>query len=107
MKHSVTVMFQVELTRQKDSSSFYEASEIVDQRVNLAVQTLWCEYMDDPGHSDLSMRYYYIVRDMFYARISFRKLNYDFLRNMVSQARLLFTELRQREPSLHVEATNS
>ena len=106
MKHATTVMFQVQLTRHKSRPAFYEASEIVDQRVNLAVRALWSEYMDDPGHSDLSIRYYYIIRDMIYTRISFRKLEYDFLRSMVSEARALFIEIRQHEPVILTGKSN-
>jgi AcrR family transcriptional regulator len=106
MKHATTFMFQVQLTRHKSKSSFYEASEIVDHRINLAVRALWSEYVDDPGHSDLSIRYYYIIRDMIYARISFRKLEYDFLRSMVSEARALFIEIRQHEPVLQTVKSN-
>ena len=96
IKHREVVMFQVQLTRNSSNNSFYAASEIVDQNVSHAVRQLWCDYLDVPVNSDLGIRYYAIVRDMFYTRITFQNLNYTFLHDLVADARTIMNEIGER-----------
>jgi AcrR family transcriptional regulator len=92
-----TVMFQVQLTRHKEIQSFYQASERVDHLVNIAIRSLWNEFLGINGSPDLAMRYFYIVRDMFYTRISFQNLNYQFLHNFVTEAKSLIDQIAERK----------
>jgi len=96
IEHTPTVMFQVQLTRNKCSYSFYEASELVDRNVNLAVHKIWCDFLGVSRGGDLGLRYYFIIRDMFYARISFQNLNYPYLYDLVMEAKQLVTQFAQR-----------
>ena len=97
IKYREMVMFQVQLTRSPGNNSFYAASEIVDQNVSHAVQQLWCDYLDVPVNSDLGLRYFAIVRDMFYTRINFQNLTYTFLHNLVTDARTIMNEIGERK----------
>ena len=92
IKYSETVMFQVQL-RRSQNPVLYALSEWVDRKVDLALQRLWSEFMDLPDNSDAAHRYYPIVRDMFYTRISFQNLNYTFLHNLVSDAKAIMDEI--------------
>ena len=98
ISHAKTVMFQVQLIRNSNSQFLYAASEIADQKVQVAIRELWCDYLDIPRDTDLGMRYYAIVRDMFYTRISFQNLNYTFLHNMVTDAKSIMVEISDRGP---------
>ena len=49
-----------------------------------------------PVNSDLGIRYYAIVRDMSYTRITFQNLNYTFLHNLVADARTIMNEIGER-----------
>ncbi len=89
-------MFQVQITRNKDQYSFYEASEEADRRLNLGVRHLWLDYLGSHTNSDLAMRYYDFVRDMFYTRVSFRNFNFQFLHNLVSEAKLIIDQVNER-----------
>jgi AcrR family transcriptional regulator len=93
IEHAVMVMFQVQLTRDKRSHSFYHAGGVVDQRLNLAVRQLWSAYLDVQNDSDLAMRYFNMVRDMFYTRISFKNLNYEYLHDMATEAKRIVDEI--------------
>ena len=57
---------------------------------------LWCDYLDVPVNSDLGIRYYAIVRDMFYTRVTFHSLNYTFLHDLVADARTIMNEIGER-----------
>jgi len=95
--HAPTVMFQVQLTRHKEILSFYQASERVDHLLNIAVRPLWNEFLGINGSPDLAMRYFHVVRDMFYTRISFQNLNYQFLHCFVTEAKSLIDEIAERK----------
>jgi hypothetical protein len=100
IKHAVTVMFQVQLSHNKNSYSFYEESKKVDQRVDDAVRRLWIDFVGIQNNPDLAMRYYDIIRDMFYTRISFQNLNYPFLHNLVTDAKRLMEEIAWSKASI-------
>jgi hypothetical protein len=97
IEHTPTVMFQVQLTRHKEIHSFYQASEKVDHLVNKSVRSLWNEFLGINGSPDLAMRYFHIVRDMFYTRISFQNLNYQFLHDFVTEAKSLIDQIAERK----------
>lgn len=104
VKYAPTVMFQVQLTRNKEDYSFYKASEAVDRRINLALQNLWGDFIS-VDNVDLAMRYYHIVRDMFYTRISFQNLNYPFLRDFATEAKELIDQVLHHRS--HLETAKS
>jgi AcrR family transcriptional regulator len=93
VKHAATIMFQIHLTRDKGHHSFHEVSEKVDQWINLGVRQLWLDFMGTHINGDLAMRYYYIVRDMFYTRASFQNLNYQFLKITVTEAKAIMIKI--------------
>ncbi|SHH18967.1 transcriptional regulator, TetR family [Chryseolinea serpens] len=96
IEHTTTVMFQVQLTRTKDRYSFYNTSELVDLKVNAAVQQLWNDFLGHRHNADLAIRYYYIVRDMFYTRVSFQNFTYAFLHDLVTDAKVLIDQITER-----------
>jgi AcrR family transcriptional regulator len=95
IKNATTVMFQVQLTRNKNRVSFYNASKAVDERVDIAVHPMWGDYLDVHSNSDVALRYFHLVRDMFYTRISFENLNYEFLHNLAAEAKHLMNHIGQ------------
>jgi AcrR family transcriptional regulator len=100
IKHATTVMFQVQLTRTKNRVPFYNASRAVDERVNLAVHPLWADYLEVHSNSDVALRYFQLVRDMFYTRISFENLNYEFLHKLAAEAKQLMSHIGQYKAQL-------
>jgi len=98
ISHAQTVMFQVQLIRNTNNHFLYAASEMVDRKVQVAIRELWCDYLNIPSDTDLGIRYYAIVRDMFYTRISFQNLNYTFLHNTVADAKSIMDEIVDRRP---------
>jgi len=97
LKHREMIMFQVQLTRNSGNNSFYAASEIVDLKVSEGVRQLWCDYLEVSVNSDFGIRYYAIVRDMFYTRIPFQNLNFTFLHNLVTDAKKIMNAIGARK----------
>ena len=98
ISHAGMVMFQVQLIRTPSNHFLYAANEMIDQKVRDAVREMWCDYLDIRADTDLGIRYYAMVRDMFYTRISFQNLNYTFLHNMVTDAKSIMDEISERRP---------
>jgi len=98
ISHAPTVMFQVQLIRNTNNHFLYAASEMVDRKVQSAIRELWCDYLNIPSDTSLGIRYYAIVRDMFYTRISFQNLNYTFLHKMVADAKSIMDEISDLKP---------
>jgi AcrR family transcriptional regulator len=97
VKHAPFITFQVQLTRLKNNRSFYQASEGIEQKINLAVQPLWSDFFGAWNNSDLALRYYFIIRDVFYTRINLQNLNYPFLHHLVMEAKHVITQLARHQ----------
>jgi AcrR family transcriptional regulator len=97
IKHTAFVMFQVHLTHEKNKHGFYHVAEVVDQRISVAIQHLWRDFLGVGTNSELAIRYYNMVRDTFYMRINFQKLGYPFLHDLVTESKQLVTELVQTQ----------
>ena len=96
IKYTSTVMFQVQLTRNKEQYSFYKASEEIDRRANHAVRHLWVDYLGLNTKPEHAMRYYDFVRDMFYTRVSLRNFNFQFLHNLIAESKALIDQIHDR-----------
>jgi AcrR family transcriptional regulator len=100
VKHKVTFMFQMQLTRYKSNALFSKACSRVNQKMDESVILLWNKHLGVIDNDDLSLLFLGFVRDSFYARVSFENFNYYFLHDLVSGARRIVEEIRQRRISL-------
>ncbi len=99
VKYTPTVMFQVQLTRNKDKYSFYEASVEIEERANQVVRHLWVDFLGSNASPEHVMRYYDFVRDMFYTRVSVRNFNFQFLHDLITDAKVLIDQVNERVSS--------
>jgi AcrR family transcriptional regulator len=105
VRHAVTVMFQVQLTRRQEHHAFYEMSQDIDEKVNLAIQHMWSDYLGVERNLELSLRYFNIVRDTFYTRVNFQNLTYQFLHNLAKEAKALLDQSHTHENANVARAT--
>ena len=71
-------------------------AKLLIRMLAMRCEHLWCDYLHVPVSSGLGMRYYAIVRDMFYTRVTFQSLNYTFLHDLVADARTIMDEIGER-----------
>ena len=95
IEHSTTVMFQVQLVRTNHNHCFFTEGEKNDQRISFSLFHVWCDYLCIQKDPRLALRCYNVVRDMLYSRINFKNLNYQYLRNLAKEARLIIGEVEQ------------
>ena len=94
VKHKVPVMFHVQLIRAANPE-FNRVAEIIDQQEDLILRPVWADFIGFHDNPDLAIRYFDIVRDMFYTRMSLQNMNYPFLHDLVTEARVLMQEIAE------------
>lgn len=91
----VPVIFHIQLRRCKTNSAFYATADELDRNGAERLTELWSDYLGYKDTPDLAMRYYSIVRDMIYSRTTSQNMSYEFLRNLVSEAKELARQISE------------
>jgi AcrR family transcriptional regulator len=104
VKYKTPLMFQLQLIRSPHNSLFYNAAKKLDGRTDVLLRDLWSDYLGLTEHPDLAVSYFNIVRDMFYARLSFQNCNYSFLHSLITEAK---TVMRQIVGNKQIETDKS
>ena len=105
-REKVIMMFHVQLLRCKNKPAFYKVAEMLDQKEGEILSDLWNEYLGFNGNADLTLRYFDIVRDKFYTRVSLQNLTYEFVRDLLTEAKMLVQQMTERDVTLHAGGTN-
>jgi AcrR family transcriptional regulator len=95
--YKVSALFQMQLYRCKNNPAFYNAAEMIDQREDVILRGLWSDYLGFGDNPDLAMRYFALVRDMFYSRVSLQNLTYEFQRKLATEATMLVREIAEEQ----------
>jgi len=97
VKYKTPVMFQMQLTRTKSNPYFQKMVELVNQMQETILSPVWCDYLGVDNNSDLGMRYFNIVRDTFYFRVTFQNFSYLHLQNVLGEARIILNNLSEQK----------
>jgi AcrR family transcriptional regulator len=101
VKHKVTFMFQMQLTRHRSNALFSKACVKVNQKIDQSVILLWNKHLGLTNNDEVSLLYLGFVRDTFYARISFENFNYHFLHELASGAKRIVQGIHEGNISLN------
>jgi AcrR family transcriptional regulator len=93
VNYKVPVLFHLQLVRSKDNPLFYKTAEAIDQQEDVLLRELWSDYLGMQDNPSLAMRYFNIVRDMLYARISAKNLEYSFLHKLMAEAKAVMQQM--------------
>jgi AcrR family transcriptional regulator len=101
VKHKLSVIFHLQLIRRRDKPEFYNIAEKIDQHEDTLIGELWSDYLGfhDPA---LAMRYFAIVRDMLYARVSLKNLTYPGLRDLMTEAKAVMQQITKKDAHAEV-----
>ena len=83
-------MFQTQLVKNRDVVLFQETYLNVNQLVEDAVRPVWVGYLG--VSEDVAMRYWRLIRDTFYARVTAATFNQDWLSEFVKEAKSILSE---------------
>ena len=101
VKHKVTFMVQMQLTRHTSNPLFSKACLKVHQKIDQSIIFLWNKHLGLTNNDEVSLLYLGFVRDTFYARISFENFNYPFLHELASGAKRIVQEIQAKKISLN------
>src|SRR6478609_12021806 len=93
VRYKVEIMFQLQILRGKHHEPFYQVALEIDKVQEVVFQKLWSEYLCLQERPHLAIRYFNIVRDVFYARITFEEFDYDYLKRLVTEAKEVMQQL--------------
>lgn len=105
VEHKTPIMFHLNLIR-ANNPSFSSVAERINQREASLLCEMWTQYLGRHESPSLAIRSFGIVRDMFYARLSFQNFNYPFLHNLMTQAKIVMARLTESRTEL-VEANDA
>ncbi|MBN7812617.1 TetR/AcrR family transcriptional regulator [Algoriphagus sp. H41] len=91
--HKQTILFQTQLVKNRDVKLFQDTFQQVHQMVEAAIEPAWVRYL---GISEeVAMRYWRLIRDTFYARVTLESFNQEWVAGFVKEARLILHEAQK------------
>lgn len=106
VKYKVTMMFQVQLYHSKNNPAYYNFAEMIDQKEGPILRDLWSDYLGFGDNANLAIRYFIIVRDMAYRRISLQNLTCEFLRKLFTEAKVVVRQIAESNTALETGETH-
>lgn len=98
VKHKFTILATMQLVRNRNVALFTETYREVTQKIDSALLPLWAEYIGLKHNLPLALRYFEMIRDMFFSRITENTLHYDFLHTVAMEAKTLVLDLNRTSP---------
>ena len=99
VKHKMAVLFQLQLIRTKDPV-FALVAQDIDNQEDEILRDIWMEYVGFRDNAELALRYFNIVRDMFYTRMGY-SMDYAFMHRLMTEAKLLMKQFMNSKHTVH------
>lgn len=94
-KNSIAIMATMQLVSNRNVPLFTETFREVTHKIDQALLPLWVEHIGVASDSHLALRYFEMIRDMFFSRITFDTLHYEYLHNMATEAKTIIRDLNK------------
>jgi AcrR family transcriptional regulator len=97
VKHKETVMGHMQLIRNRHIKLFADTFTKTSRKIDLALLPLWIKHIEVTDQPEAALRYFEMIRDMFFSRITFETLHYDYLHAMASEAKTIISTLQKSQ----------
>jgi len=87
---------QMQLRRNSENPYFKAVFEKVSRRNDMETIALWAAYLNIPNNQTLSLGFWQIARDVFYLRLTFEKMNPEYIRGLVEEVKGLVARLQPK-----------
>jgi AcrR family transcriptional regulator len=87
--HPLTVMANRQLSINHRTDLFENTLSDIKQKMEKALLPVWAEYVGMPHQPNLALRYFRLMQDAFYTRLSFDRLRMDYLHEQTSELKML------------------
>jgi AcrR family transcriptional regulator len=104
INNKMRVIFHMQLMRYRHIQTYADAYHIGNSKLDEAVLPIWGAYLGLPTQPHLALRYYKMVRDTFFSRVSSDTMNYEFISELVLEAKAI-TEAFVKNENLSAKAT--
>jgi AcrR family transcriptional regulator len=89
IRYSKEMMFTTQLVRYRHLRLLEKTHELMNEMIDPVLSNLFADFIDFKDYAEFSTKYFNQVRYMFHARITPERLNYEYLRDFMYQAREL------------------
>ncbi len=93
IKYSSHVLVHMQLVRNRHFPLCNESYKNANKLIDVALLPAWAEFIGAPKNTELALRYFEMIRDIFYSRITSKNMNEEFLRNLFQDSREFIAEL--------------
>lgn len=87
IKHTPKLMFHNQLVRNRHEKLLEKSYLEVNQMIDPIVSKFFGDFIGLNDQREFTSRYYNQVRDTFYSQITFKRMNYPFLRDFIYEAK--------------------
>jgi len=87
----------MQLVRNRHIPLFVKTLNEVNNKLDQVTLPLWANHIGLADRPSLALRYYEMVRDTFYARVSYETLNYEFMHGISAEAKSVINEMLKGE----------
>jgi AcrR family transcriptional regulator len=100
IKYPLFVMANMQLVRNRHIPLLNKTYHDYCSKAEVFILPLWKNHLGLNEQPDLAKRYYELVRDMLYSRMSFENITYDFFHEVASEARVIIKELQHEHSEI-------
>jgi len=99
IKHRVTIMANMQLTRNRHIKIFEKALDDANSKVDRLLLPLWADYSGLTEQPELALRFLAMVRDAFYARVTAAQLTFEVVESYFSEVKSMIREMAMGDQS--------
>lgn len=85
-----TILFQTQLVKNRDVKLFQDTYFRVNRLIEHAITPIWVKYLG--VSEEVAMKYWRLIRDTFYARVTPATFHQDWLSDFVNEAKSILSE---------------
>lgn len=87
VKHKIVVIAHMQLVRNRHIDLLASTFTEMNQKIDQALVPIWSEFLGIPDQPALALRYYEIIHDAFFSRVTFETMTFEFLHEIASEAK--------------------
>lgn len=95
--YKIPTLVHMQLVRNRHIKLFAEAFHSLNHKIDTSILPLWAKFLGLSGNPDLALKYYEMTHDAFFARVTPKNLDYDFLHMVASEAKAIVENLQKNK----------
>ena len=89
LDHHLVILVHMQLVRSRHNPLLLVGLERANAIVDVYIVPLWATFVGMVDNPDLAGRFFSMVRDMFYARVTAENMRYEYIQAMATEARAI------------------